>query len=621
MELLEPRLALAGLALTDFYTEGKGSGLSLQQLEGFGLVTTYSTIIDGSTARSALQGNPTDHVTADSPVREGFEFNPAFIFDDPTGNLVGWNTELGGTAPWLIRPELVGQPGAAKDLAYPTRLAPDSAGTATTLYSGQKTFRGAIGVDIFEQPALSILEQAQELGKSTGTVSSVPISHATPAAAVAHHNARFNRDAAYPSLNNTLQQALRETKPTVMLGGGHPIIGRNSYVQNATLESLRDPVDGRYDEWTLVEPGPGAAERLAETALGIDPEAGQHLVGIFGARGQGGNLPWASADGDFSTTGTRGRLAMNRPLQEGELREDFIARELDENPRLYELTTAALEVLGKDEDGFWLVVEGGDIDWAMHENDIDDAVGAVLEFDLAVQSTIDWIESHGGFAENLLIVTADHDHYLTLNADFPELAAARGLADLMPTDLTDVTGDPQGNGHYWGANPNIQFGWASHSMIPVPIFYQGPSALMDQLENLAGEGFVAYDQPVSGVEGMIDQVHIHQVMSSGLADGVAKNVILMIGDAMGWEIVRAASIAQQVQPDPPLRARIQPSGQLVISGTRGADDVRVTRRDDVVIVQSSGQIVPLELSNGRHVDQMILEGRNEVASQADEEKS
>jgi len=44
-----------------------------------------------------------------------------------------------------------------------------------------------------------------------------------------------------------------------------------------------------------------------------------------------------------------------------------------------------------------------------------------------VQTTIDWIEQNGGFEENQLIVTADHDHYLTLNEDFPKLLGAEAL--------------------------------------------------------------------------------------------------------------------------------------------------------------------------------------------------
>jgi alkaline phosphatase len=53
----------------------------------------------------------------------------------------------------------------------------------------------------------------------------------------------------------------------------------------------------------------------------------------------------------------------DRPLQPGETNEAFITREVNENPTLTDMTKAALNVLAKDPDGFWLMVEGGDIDW------------------------------------------------------------------------------------------------------------------------------------------------------------------------------------------------------------------------------------------------------------------
>jgi alkaline phosphatase len=571
LEPLESRRVLDALSLADFYTEGAGDGLAFQQLEGFGLATTYGTTVEGNTSSSALQGHPMLHDTGAAPLRNGFEFNPAFVHDDHHGNLVGWSTQRGGTAPWLIRPELVGQEGAVADLRYPGRNSPDSASTATALYTGRKTYAGAVGVDLFERPVLSILELAQQLGKATGTVSSVPISHATSAAAIAHHNLRLRRDGVFPDLENTLQQALLTAKPTVLLGGGHPLVTSDAYVRSSTLDSLRDPADGRYDDWTLVERGPDAAARLTAAAAEFVPESGRQLIGIFAARGQSGNLPWSTANGDFSNTGFSGRRDTDRPLAGGETDEMFVARELNENPRLFELANAALDVLEEDPDGFWLMIEGGDTDWAMHDNSIDNAVGTVLEFDLAVENVMNWIKDHGGFEENLLIVTADHDHYLTLNDNYPELVASRGLADLTPTAINGQSGDSKRNGHFWGPDPDDQFGWSSHTKIPVPVHYEGPDAVMAQLADSVGAGYEVYGHQVPGVRGMIDQVHIHQAMSDAFSAGSVKNVILMIGDGMGWEMVRAAAIAARLQEGTGSASDVR-TFQQGVNGYRGASD-------------------------------------------------
>ena len=584
IESLEPRCVLAALSLSDFYTAGKGSGLHMQELEGFALSTTQSTRIAGGTSNSALMGSPGLHETGASPVREGFEFSA-------TNNILRWDVEIGGEAPWLIRPELVGQAGAVQNLVYPKFDAPDSAATATALFTGTKTFNGAIGVDVFERPAESIAEIGRRLGKSSGVISSVVLNHATPAAAVSHHNRRGDRDDEFPAIDNTLQQALLLTKPTVYMGAGHPVASGFSYVRESTYFSLRDPADGRYDDWTLVERGPNAVDRLIETATAFDPESGRQLLGLFGGRRQGGNLPWASANSDFSNAGRGGRRSI-RPLLPGETDAGFIAQEQDENPRLFEMTDAALRVLEKDEDGFWLMVEGGDIDWAMHNNSLDNAVGAVLELDLAVKTAMDWIDRNGGFEENLLIVTADHDHYLTLNNDYPEIVAAMGVEAMTPTDLF---GDPIRNGHFWGSDPLNQFNHASHTSIPVPVYYQGPVSIDQQLRSTVGQGYTAYGVTVEGVPGMIDQVHVFDAMRSALVDSAAKNVIIMVGDGMGWEMTRAAAIAKQIESNREPRAFVDESGALLVSGTPAADSIILVESQGMIGVESAGRGLPIEV--------------------------
>ena len=110
-----------------------------------------------------------------------------------------------------------------------------------------------------------------------------------------------------------------------------------------------------------------------------------------------------------------------RPLEEGETDEEFIASEIDANPTLAQMTSAALDVLSDDEDGFWVSIEGGDIDWAAHDNNLDNMLGATLDFADAVEDVQDWIADNGGYEETMLIVTADHDHYFTLTDNFPQL--------------------------------------------------------------------------------------------------------------------------------------------------------------------------------------------------------
>ncbi len=403
-----------------FYTSGKGSGLSFQKLTGYGLVTTYGTTIQGNTpeqptdqphltGNSALDGS--DLLTGASPVRPNFSFQPTpFNPGDradgnslASGNLAGYDSHKGGPVPWI--PLTPANPGKY-DKEYIKYSYPDSANTATTLYTGVKSFNNAMGVDIYEQKLKTILEIAKEKDKSTGLVTSVPISHATPGAAASFVNRRSKYDSIYDrtksNQDSILQQTLLNFQPNVLLGGGHPLDFENTentgpvlkytYITQDTYEHLKNnPTSNRYG-YTFLERGPNATKTLQKAATKINPNKGGKLFGLYGARGQNGNIPTSSSKGDYSTTGLNnfsiyssvvkgggtpetcpsGQIIPGtagdcvpvldaagnptsgptpdtvRPLSPGETDAKFIAREVNENPTLADMTKAALTVLGKE---------------------------------------------------------------------------------------------------------------------------------------------------------------------------------------------------------------------------------------------------------------------------------
>ncbi len=536
-----------GNTLEDFYTEGKGEGLSFQELEGYTNATTYSTIIDGNPGNSAFEGSPRDRVTGEGELREGFtlpsdsddsstgfdpSFNPYANEDFPgVGNLVGYDPQQGGPQPWIQ--------GSNPD--YIKQNYTDSAAAGTSLYSGVKTFAGALGVDIFEQPVETILETAKAQGKATGTVSSVPFSHATPAATASHVNARGKLDDGIPegalegqefdAGDSVTQQMLLETQPDLILGGGHPLDYNNTdseiggelnfrYIAESTYEELSNNPDGdNLYGYNFLERNPNAAETLLDAAEALNPEDGDRLFGLYGARGQNGNLPLVTADSDYSNTGLNtfshrssqraGETPdLNRPLMPGETIEDFIAREANENPTLAEMTEASLEFLSKDEDGFFLAVEQGDMDWVLHDNNMDNLLGTFRDIDETVEVTVDWIMENGGWEENLLIVTADHDHYMTLTDNFPALYREYG-AEALTTAFDSATA-----GHYFGSNPDDKYEWGSHSNRPVPVYYQGAGS--EVLDGFIGEGFENYGVEVEGIADHVDLVHLAQTARTAI---------------------------------------------------------------------------------------------------------
>ena len=582
-----------------FYSSGKGSGLSFQKLTGYGLVTTYGTTIQGNTpekpidqphltTNSALDGsNP---LTGASPVRPNFSFqptpfNPGNRSDGNSladGNLTGYDISKGGPVPWI---PLTPANSSTYDKDYIKYSYPDSANTATTLYTGVKSFNNAMGVDVYEKKLKTILEIAKEKGKSTGLVTSVPVSHATPGAAASFVNRRSKYDSVYdPTKSNQdsiLQQTLLNFQPNVLLGGGHPKDFENqdststsdgvfkyTYITKDTYQHLKNnPRSNRYG-YTFLERGPNATKTLLKTAAKIDPNKGGKLFGLYGARGQDGNLPTSSSKGDYSLTGlgnftlyssvvksggtpptcpsgqiitgtagdcvpvvdTAGNPVTGptpdtvRPLAPGETNASFIAKEINENPTLADLSKAALKVLGKDKDGFWLMIEGGDVDWAAHDNNMDNLIGTMNDFDKAVQEVISWVNNHGGWSKNLLLVTADHDHYLTLNNDFvskltpnPNPNQAKGLK-YNAKDITFNKHNPKDAGHFWGSDPNYKYLWGNHSRRIVPVYYQG--AYSSTLTQSFGEKLKFTDSSgtysAPGVRGVVDQSHIFQAMKTAI---------------------------------------------------------------------------------------------------------
>ncbi|MCY7335070.1 MAG: alkaline phosphatase [Chamaesiphon sp.] len=546
----------SGKTLKDFYLQGRGSGLQMQTLKGYALSTTYGTTVADANGKYSSNNSALDDsqkLTGASPIRPNFKFSPNFNpgqhgknSPEPasprSGNLVGYDPLKGGANPWT--------PGS--DREYIKASYPDSANTATTLYTGVKSYNNAIAVDIYERPLTTILSTAADQKKSTGLVTSVPIDHATPGAASANVNRRNKYDINAPGatpLDNILQQQLRIYQPTVLLGGGHPLSNVkeplptgiepvHTYISAATYQELSKKPTNNIYQYTFLERGTNAAQKLAQTAAKLDPNRGQRLLGIYGARGQAGNIPVSSATGDYSTTGfdlgtvhsTRGlQPDTKRPLTHNQTDAEFIKQERNQNPTLSELTTAALTVLGKDPDGFWLMIEGGDIDWSAHDNHLDNLIGTTLDFDRSVGTVIKWIATHGGWERNQLIVTADHDHYFTLNDDFPDRLRRQGAQRLTAMNTaTDA-------GHYWGSQPVVvkdaagkelpetgKYGWGNHTNRPVPVYYQGFAS--DVLTKSIGQGFKLYDRNIPGIPGLTDQIHIYQAQLAAVKAPVAAPV-------------------------------------------------------------------------------------------------
>jgi alkaline phosphatase len=223
----------------------------------------------------------------------------------------------------------------------------DSAAAATAMACGCKTYNGAIGVDAHKKPCTTLLEQAKSAGMATGLVTTSSITHATPAAFVAHvpRRAEYEEIAAFFT-HRTLD---------LMIGGGLKYFTERKDKQNLCQ--------------ALVAQGWRLSEYQQQPALPAEVPADQPFA-------------WFSAweEPPFASQG-----------------------------RAYLEPAAALSpafLAQRSAKGFFLMIEGAQIDWAGHRNQADNVLREVQDFDAAVGAALDFAKKDG---KTLVIVTADHE--------------------------------------------------------------------------------------------------------------------------------------------------------------------------------------------------------------------
>ena len=255
-------------------------------------------------------------------------------------------------------------------------LVVDSACSATQLATGKPALSEVVGLDIDGNSTETILEMAKAAGKSTGLISDTRITHATPAAFASHQ--------AHRSMENEIAVDMLENNVDVMLGGGLRYwIPQGSSNASADLVTLIDEPtvkikSKRKDDRNLLTQAQTAGYELAFNADQLDAVEGGKVLGLFSYS--------AMLDGISYTACKKTDSCIQ--------------------PSLADMTTKALDILSKDEDGFFLMIEGGQIDWAAHNNDAGDMLHQLLKFDESIQAVYDWVADRN---DTLVVITADHE--------------------------------------------------------------------------------------------------------------------------------------------------------------------------------------------------------------------
>ncbi len=271
----------------------------------------------------------------------------------------------------------------------------DSASGATAFATGYKSYNAAIGVDQDTIARETILEWAAERQKSTGLIATSSITHATPASFYAHVKDR--------NLHEEIASDFVKASIDFAAGGGYQFFNQRKDGKNLLTELENKGVE------------------VDTNSIGSDLKFGNPYAYFL------------APDSLHSIRGGRG---------------DFLER----------ATSTALDYLSKDNDGFFLMIEGSQIDWGGHRNDAKYVIDEVLDFDKAVGLALDFAQKDGN---TLVIVTADHE------TGGMSLSAAKVF----------------GQREYGAINPTFSTGGHSASLIPVFAYGKGAEQFLGIYQN------------------------------------------------------------------------------------------------------------------------------------------
>lgn len=219
----------------------------------------------------------------------------------------------------------------------------DSGAAGTAIATGQKTVMESIGVDKNGTPVKSILHHAEDHGKLTGLIATSEITHATPASFIAHQPSRY--------LYEEIAADFLQTDIDVFFGGGRKYFEERKDGRNLSAELQSN---GYQIVYSLDSLPPTSSGKVAGLLYEESPPR------------------WSDGRGNM----------------------------------LSKCLTYSLENLQQGDKGFFLMVEGSQIDWGGHDNNTDYVLEELLDFDVAVGIALDFAKADG---HTLVIVTADHE--------------------------------------------------------------------------------------------------------------------------------------------------------------------------------------------------------------------
>uniref|UniRef100_A0A8C4V891 Alkaline phosphatase n=1 Tax=Falco tinnunculus TaxID=100819 RepID=A0A8C4V891_FALTI len=310
------------------------------------------------------------------------------------------------------------------------RQVPDSAGTGTAYLCGVKTNAKTLGLSgaavygkcrtAFGNEVDSILHRARLAGKSVGIVTTTRVQHASPGAAYAHSASRswyadtdMPKEALRDGCKDIAYQLVHNTDINVILGGGRMYMTPKrtpdpEYPEDPAQNGTRKDGLNLIAEWLSAKQGARYVwNRTGLLAAAADPSV-NYLMGLF-----------EPADMKYN-----------------------LVRDTTLDPSLTEMMEAAITILSRNPNGFYLFVEGGRIDHGHHDGTAHKALTEAVEFDRAIERANALTDE----AQTLTVVTADHSHVFSFGGYTLRGSSIFGLAPSKASDKKNYTSILYGNG-------------------------------------------------------------------------------------------------------------------------------------------------------------------------------
>jgi alkaline phosphatase len=334
------------------------------------------------------------------------------------------------------------------DPADPKQAVTDSAAAATAFATGHKTFNGGVGVDAKGRTVRTLLEDARRQGKATGLVTTSQVTDATPAAYASHVSDRGQQSV-------IARQYLERSKPDVILGGGedfwYPAGTPGGYPDHPATDPTEE---SKGTEGNLVERAKSLGYRYVTNGTQLRKARGKKILGLFANE----------------------EMFEHREEGHGDLYDPVVP--------LRTMARKALDVLSRDKQGFFVLIEEEAIDEMAHENNAGLMIKSGAALDSTVKLAVRFARRHPG---TLIVVQGDHE--------------TGGLTIENP-DTGDESGEElskeDGPFTVKGTNLQVFADWTTggHTGADTPITASGPGA--------------------KAFDGVIDNTDVHDAISRAM---------------------------------------------------------------------------------------------------------